>query len=241
MALKKAVLAFFQHDLSWQRGDDGVRRFVLEDRKQLAVAARVPSRAQRTAEKEQRELDQARQELAALLDVDAGLRSAMRHLAFVEHALEKKGWRALHKLPLDVLQQALRQFEGLVTNWSPVGLACLRSKMAVAVIDREHQDGDDEADAYKTAAVLESPPAIAAQAIENARASASAAVAKPMASTAPAIPTAAVEENVDDETALLAAYAALGVAPGAETAVELQGELGSPSAKAITRDAARRG
>jgi hypothetical protein len=127
-------------------------------------------------------------------------RQTMRHLVFVEQALAKKGLKALHKLPLDVLQHALAQLEGLVTNWSPVGLASLRSKMAVAIIDRDHLDHDAEADVYRTAAVLDAP------------------CPRPVCA-----PESALGPSDDD--ALAAAYAALGaVAPGA---VETQSELGS--------------
>jgi hypothetical protein len=185
--LKHAVLAFFKHDLSLRR-EDGVVRLVLEDRLALP-AGKPPSRAEQTALKDKQELAQARAELAQILDEDPATRSTLRHLAFVEHALEKKGWRCLHKVPLEVLHKALEQLEGLVTNWSPTGLACLRSKMAVAVIDREHQDGGDDSDTYRTSTVLDNPPVLAAQAIETAKAS------------------------VEDEAAALhAAYAALGTA-----------------------------
>jgi hypothetical protein len=211
--LKKAALAFFKHDLALRRGDAGVR-LVLEDRLRQPTG-KPPSRAEQAAQKEVRELTQAREELARVLNEEPLSRSRLRHLAFVEHALEKKGWRGLYKVPLNVLQQGLAQLEELVTNWSPEGLACLRSKMAVAVIDREHQGADAEADAYRTAAVLDNPPLVAAQAIE-----------------------AAMASTEDEDAALMAAYAALGtVAP---SALEVQGELGARSARsAPSRDAAR--
>lgn len=215
--LKQAVLAFFKHDLALRR-DEGRVRLVLEDR--LVEPAKRPlSRAQVAANKESQELAQAREELARVLDQDNKLRAKVRHLAFVEHALEKKGWRGLYKVPLEVLQKALEQLEGLVTNWSPAGLACLRSKMAVAAIDREHNNPEREADAYRTAAVFDSPPMVAAQAIENAKAT-------------------SIE---DEDAALLAAYAAMGVdTPAAEpVVVEMQGELGSRSARDLARSASR--
>lgn len=225
-ALKKAVQAFFQHDVVLHRNDEGVR-LVFEDRRQ-PVPERPRSRSQVAAAKEQAELERARTELAALMDQDATLRSTLRHLAFVEHALEKKGWRGLYKVPLDVLHKALQQLESLVTNWSPEGLACLRSKMAVAVIDREHHDDDNDPDARKTAAVLDNPPEIAAKAIESAR----------RAATPEPVDPGVEAHEVADEAALLAAYAALGSsAPTGE--IELQGELASPSAKALRRDGGR--
>lgn len=215
--LKNAVLAFFKYDLTLRRSEGQVR-LVLEDRLH-EPKAKPPSRAEQAAQKETRELTLAREELARVLDEDPRLRSTVRHLAFVEQALEKKGWRALHKLPLDVLQKALEQLENLVTNWSPEGLASLRSKMAVAVIDREHNNPEAEADAYRTAAILDNPQHLAAQAIDIAKASAE-----------------------DEDAALRAAYEALGVAaPDAagSSAVEMHGELGSRSAKGLARDASR--
>lgn len=224
-ALKKAVLAFFRHDVVLQRDEEGVH-LLFEDRKN--AVPRPPTRAQRAAQKERAELDRSRAALAALLDVDATLRSGLRQLAFVEHALEKKGWRGLHKIPLDVLQKALEQLEQMVQNWSDEGLACLRSKMAVAVIDREHMDPSKEPEAYKTAALLENPPTVAARAIHAAKAAAS------------DTPEGVEVSQVDDADALLAAYAALGVqAEETPSAVEMHGELDSPSAKALVREARR--
>lgn len=222
-ALKKAVQAFFQHDVVLHKNDEGLK-IVFEDRRR-PVAGRPKSRSEISAAKEQRELERARNELAALLDQDATLRSTLRHLAFVEHALEKKGWRGLYKVPLDVLQKSLQQLETLVSNWSPEGLACLRSKMAVAVIDREHHDEDADPEGRKTAAVLENAPDIAAKAIQTAK-------APPIPPRTPApLPRGTEVSEVADEAALLAAYAALGdAAPGA--AIEIQEELGKKAGRA---------
>ncbi|MBP6763349.1 MAG: hypothetical protein KA141_00035 [Rubrivivax sp.] len=201
--LRLAAAAFFKHDLALRKGEHGVH-IVLEERPTEAKPRKL-SRAEASNHKEREDLALMLQQLAALLDELPETRHTMRHLVFVEQALAKKGLKALHKLPVDVLQRALDQIEGLVTNWSPVGLASLRSKMAVAIIDREHMDPDAEADAYRTAAVLDADPHVAA------------------------VPE--VHDRSDDE-ALAAAYAALGhMAPAAE--VELQGELGSRSARAV--------
>jgi hypothetical protein len=213
--LKNALLAFFKHDVTLRRSEGQVR-LVLEDRLQEPTP-KAPSRAEQAAQRDARALALAREELARVLDDDPRLRSTARHLAFVEHALEKKGWRGLYKVPLDVLQKALAQLEDLVMNWSPEGLASLRSKMAVAVIDREHNNPEAEADAYRTAAILDNPPQLAAQAIDNAKASAE-----------------------DEDAALRAAYEAMGMGePGTEAAIEMHGELGSRSAQGLARSAAR--
>lgn len=228
-ALRKAMVAFFRHDVVLQRDDEGVHIF-FEDREN--AVPRPPTRAQRAAKKDQATLESARAGLAALLDEDATLRSGLRQLAFVEYALEKKGWRGLHKIPLETLQKALEQLESMVQNWSDEGLACLRSKMAVAVIDREHMDPNKEPEAYRTAAVLDSPPTVAAKAIRAAKATAGVEVTEL---------SEGVGSPADDAQALLAAYAALGLQAEEPPAgsVELQGELDSPSAKALAREARR--
>lgn len=159
--LRRAAAAFFKHDLALRRVDTGVR-IVFEPR---GTSCQFPSRAEIAAQKSLDEVALMRAQLAALLDELPETRQAMRHLVFVDSALARKGLRALHQVPLDVLQRALEQLEGLVTNWSPVGLAGLRSKMAVAIIDREHMDPDAEADAYRTAAVFDAtPPPVRAEA-----------------------------------------------------------------------------
>jgi len=210
-SVRHGVTAFFQHDLKLKRAEDGVR-IVLQERP-AEPKTRVPSRQEKVAQRENEELKLMRTQLAELLNELPGARDTMRHLVFVEQALQKKGMRALHKLPLDVLQRALEQLEGLVTNWAPVGLASLRSKMAVCILDREHMDPEAEADAYRTAAVLDS---------------------------APPEPAEPLPQRSDDE-ALAAAYAALGnLAPSSEpVAIVTQGELNSRSARVLQREAQR--
>ena len=213
--LRHAALAFFKHDVALRRDPEGVH-IVLEDRPNTPGKPKPPSRADAAKRKEREELALMLEQLRELLDELPETRSAMRHMVFVEQALAKKGLRALHKLPLDVLQRALEQFEGLVTNWTPVGLASLRSKMAVAIIDREHMDPEAEADAYRTAAVLDVAP------------------------EPPASQQAEPEEDCrSDDEALAAAYAALGnMAP---EGVQTQAELGSQSARAMAPALPRHG
>ena len=176
-----------------------------------AVKSDSGNRKKARLEKEEAELQLMLAELDALLDQQPGSRQTLRHINFVRQALHKKGLRALKKLPLDVLQRSLEQFEGLVSNWSPVGLASLRSKMAVAVIDREHlkvhvrAKAAAETDAYRTTGVIDSLPGI------------------------PALPD--VHSPSDDE-ALVAVYAALVSAQPAGT-VELQPDWGAKSAKSV--------
>lgn len=213
--LQRAATAFFKHDLALRRTGRGVH-IVLEQR---GGRPGKPGSEELVKRKHSEELALIRRQLADLLASLPETRNTMRHLVFVEHALAKKGIRALHKLPLDVLQPALVQLEGLVTNWSPEGLANLRSKMAVAIIDRERMDPEAEADAYRTSTMLD-----------------------PDLTGPAALPEVELGSG-DDEDALAAAYAALGnsapLGTGGEGGLELSGELGSPSAKAALRDAAR--
>lgn len=78
-----------------------------------------------------------RNELRALLKRHVQARSLARHLAYFERELHKSGARAFDDVPVDVLRKALIQIEFLVSNWSAVGLAELRSRLAIAVSDRE--------------------------------------------------------------------------------------------------------
>ena len=83
------------------------------------------------------ELNQMRAELKKLLDVHPGTRRVMRHLVYFERALATDGLRALIEIPEEVLGTALEQLEKLVSNWSNRDLATLRSKMSVAVVNRQ--------------------------------------------------------------------------------------------------------
>jgi hypothetical protein len=165
-------------------------------------------------------------QLAVVLDEVPETRETLRHLVFLEHALKKKGLKALKKMPLDVLRRALEQFEGLVTNWSPEGLANLRSKMAVTVIDRETDPGmtgpgglDSMFSPSQLEAVLDPPRVAAERAIEAARESAFA------DST---IERLALEFGVPRKSA-------------AAPVLEMQAELKPPSAKALGRGQHDRG
>jgi len=129
-ALGHAGHLFFRSQLRlrWRRG---VRvEFVEPDGQPTASPEALARQAQRA------ELSRIVGELAQCLDADPDIRPELRHLAYVETAIRQQGLDALQNLPLDVLQKALDQFEGLVSNWSPWGLATLRSKMAVVLAER---------------------------------------------------------------------------------------------------------
>lgn len=201
-SIRNAATALFRQDITAVRDDNG----------DLRLSLRAPRRDPRSEREELirrqqlQELNQVRAELAALLNQLPETRVTMRHLVFVEQALAKRGLRVLHSLPLDVLLRAHEQLEGLVTNWTPVGLANLRSKMAVAIIDREHMDEPEDPVAdqpFRTAAVMDAGR--------------------------PSAPPPEPAALCSDDEALAAAYAALGsLSP---VAIEMQSELGSASGR----------
>ena len=226
--IAQVVRAFFRADVRVRRGDRGLELVLDEPAPRRAGASRKPGRTDAAAQREQQELQRMRASLARLLDQRADNRGNLRHLAFVEHALARKGLRGLGKVPYDVLKRALDQFENLVLNWSDEGLATLRSKMAVMLIEREAESPD--ATTTQRSAL---PP------VEDELDDAPLTHPTPLDG----------DEAAEAEAALLAAYGdvmlpGLSSGPagdgGSAPAVELQGELHSPSAKAIAK-AARRG
>ncbi|MBG6081677.1 hypothetical protein IWX58_003364 [Rubrivivax gelatinosus] len=188
--LKAAFDAVFRQDVALRRGPGGVR-VVLQRADGRGEAPPTPEELERR--RREAELLAAREDLTRLLDEDHASRATMRHLAVVEHSLGRLGWQALERVPLDVLQRALEQLEQRVSNWSARGLACLRSRMAVAVTERLRREGPPTGEA---AAALDSPPEAARKAIDQARARAA---------------DVEVTEAADDEDAqaLLAAYGSL--------------------------------
>lgn len=129
--LKRAAFLFFRAQVV-VRVDRGMR-VALNER----PGERLATSAELAARRERAELEQVQRELADALGAAPEIRAELRHLAYLEHALQQKGLRALALMPLDVLQKAHEQFEGLVTNWEPRGLATLRSKMSVTVRERQ--------------------------------------------------------------------------------------------------------
>jgi hypothetical protein len=130
---RRAAFLFFRAQLE-VRVDGGVHVALNERPGQPVV-----SPAELAARRERSELEQLLAELGGVLSEAPEIRSELRHLAYLEYALQQKGLRALKLMPLDVLQKAHQQFEGLVTNWEPRGLATLRSKMSVTVRERQRE------------------------------------------------------------------------------------------------------
>ena len=78
-----------------------------------------------------------RDELTVLLGRHADTRQLMRHLAFIERALQLTGPEALAGLPPEVLKKGLQQLESLVQNWSSPGLAALRTHLGKALATQQ--------------------------------------------------------------------------------------------------------
>jgi hypothetical protein len=139
--LKSAATAFFSHDLTLRRGERGLE-VGLAERSGEPRRSPAQQREHDRRRGEARLLAQMQDELAALLDESAGIRRTMRALAMFDEAFAAEGLAALDNVPLPVLTKALEQFESLVSNWSPVGLATLRSKMSVAAGSRQRREAD---------------------------------------------------------------------------------------------------
>jgi hypothetical protein len=95
-------------------------------------------RAQAREEKRER-VKRMRRDLFTLMEQHPGSRQVMRHLDLAERTLRHEGLQALEKLPIRVIAKSLAQMERLVWDWTPIGLAELRSRMAVMVKNRGHE------------------------------------------------------------------------------------------------------
>ncbi|HWH82813.1 MAG TPA: hypothetical protein VNU71_11320, partial [Burkholderiaceae bacterium] len=101
----------------------------------VAGSSRLPADAARTQAREERRrrTKLMRRELYTLLEQHPESRTLMRHLDVVERTLRTEGLSAVEALPPPVLAKALAQLERLVWDWSPAGLADLRSRLAILV------------------------------------------------------------------------------------------------------------
>jgi len=82
---------------------------------------------------------QMRRDLYSLLERHPASRRTMRHLDLIERTLRHVDIDAVEALPVKVLTKGLAELEALVWDWSPVGLATLRSRLAVTVKRRCHE------------------------------------------------------------------------------------------------------
>lgn len=195
--LRRAFSVVFRQHLKLRVVGNGVR-VVLQQRSDPRLH-REPSAEERQARHAAQELALMRQQLHDLLNDSPETRLALRQLACVEQTLEHQGQAALQQLPADLLQRALEQLEGLVVNWSPVGLALLRSRLVVAALAQERQTAAD-ADADAVAAGHAPRPGRAGKADAD-----TVIDSRPDAGFSSGVDVSAAEDE-----ALAAAYAALG-------------------------------
>ena len=102
----------------------------------LALGASEASVRAKAREDNRRRVRRMKRDLYELFGQHPSSRQLMRRLAAVEHALHAKGLEGLEALPVRVIAKALSEMDGLVRDWSPTGLAELRSRMAVIVKNR---------------------------------------------------------------------------------------------------------
>ena len=120
--------------------------------KKSSVATGAPTGDRRGEQRDR--VRRMRRDLYQLLELHPRSRELMRHLGLVEHTLQREGVAGMEALPTRVVATALTQLERLVWDWTPAGLAELRSRMAVIVRNGPARDalelggahgGDNEA------------------------------------------------------------------------------------------------
>lgn len=115
-----SVGTFFKRPLSLQNGEIS-----------LGVARSTLIEQARATERKQ--VRRMRADLFFMLEQHPASRDLVRALALVERTMQRSGFEGVDKLPQKVLARALVELERLVRDWSPVGLAELRSRLAVLV------------------------------------------------------------------------------------------------------------
>jgi hypothetical protein len=105
------------------------------------VTLGVPASAlkEQARDERRRREKRMRRDLYQMLEQHPGSRQIMRHLDLAERTLRSGGLKAFEALPIRVIAKALAQMERLVWDWSPAGLAELRSRMAVMVKNRSRE------------------------------------------------------------------------------------------------------
>jgi len=98
-----------------------------------AVSASERSPRAQAHEENRKRVRHMKRDLNELLSQHPSTRRLMRRLATVEHTLHANGLEGVEALPVRVIAKALAEMDSLVRDWSPTGLAELRSRMAVIV------------------------------------------------------------------------------------------------------------
>jgi len=99
----------------------------------LALGTSTSARQREERADRRRRVHEMKSDLDDLLAQHPASRRLMRRLAAVEHTLHTKGLAGVEALPVRILAKALAEMDELVRDWSPTGLAELRSRMAVIV------------------------------------------------------------------------------------------------------------
>ena len=162
--LQRALRAIFVDELHLQRGPRGLslglkRSITTPSAKRTLVPEATKAQLAASAE-----LAPIQRELAILFDSMPGSRRALCHLAYVEQELTEQGLARLATMALSPLRQGLDELENAVVNWSPAGLATLRSKMAVTLREREAASDGEEIDVRVSRANLPAPEVIESRA-----------------------------------------------------------------------------
>ena len=117
-----------------------VRRFLQKpiklDEGNITLGASAASLREQAREKTRKQVRHMKRDLRELLSQHPSSRQLMRHLAAVERTLGTEGLAGFEAMPVRVVATALTELERLVWDWSPTGLAELRSRMAVIVKNR---------------------------------------------------------------------------------------------------------
>jgi hypothetical protein len=114
-----------------RRGARTAKRAKARDSVFRADAPEAPDAQQRAQWKA------ACQALTLVLSKHPSARTVFRQLTMLENTLLDRGPLVMPKLPLELLEGALKQLETLVTDWSARDLAFLRSQISVVVRNRQ--------------------------------------------------------------------------------------------------------
>lgn len=119
----RSVQRFLERPINLQQGN-------------VTLGTAAHSLRAREKDEQRRRVRRMRRDLYELMQHHQGARLLMAHLDLVERTLRLEGLGAVEKLPVRVIAKALSQLERLVWDWSPAGLAELRSRMAILVKQR---------------------------------------------------------------------------------------------------------
>lgn len=119
----RSVQRFLERPINLQQGN-------------VTLGTAAHSLRAREKDEQRRRVRRMRRDLYELMQHHQGARLLMAHLDLVERTLRLEGLGAVEKLPVRVIAKALSQLERMVWDWSPAGLAELRSRMAILVKQR---------------------------------------------------------------------------------------------------------